>query len=210
MSNIDDIRSTLNIHRDSESNQREKLIKKTKESVEKMILESLRIAVENYNVRRFLIGIELIQGEYHLNEYESYDAHTEDSVILDQAIRDLLESIDAEYFTVFGYHHGNASITQPIFDEDDTYSDRIIIPDKPNYDSIPYMIYNSKFSQIATGQYTCDVWLHDEGYATDEDGDNFSYQISSDEVAQPVKRDSRGNTIEEPLTEIFVVVVEFP
>ena len=53
MTGIDDIRAMLKEHRDSESNQRNILIAKTKDSVEKMISESLQMAIVNYGVRRF-------------------------------------------------------------------------------------------------------------------------------------------------------------
>jgi len=194
MTGIDDIRAMLKEHRDSESNQRNILIAKTKDSVEKMISESLQMAIVNYGVRRFLIGILLPDG--WSNEYrDTYRAESEESEILVNSINQLLVELSAEFSIVYAYY---AETQQRWYIQNCGYSNKngIVLQAMPDYESIPYAIYSRYFSELKTGTFGVS-----EHY---DENDGVYYAIDSEHYEK--KQISRP----QPPQKILVAVVNFP
>ena len=193
MTGTDDIRTMLKKHRDSESNQRNILIAKTKDSVEKMISESLQMAIVNYGVRRFLIGILLPDG--WSNEYrDTYRAESEESEILVNSINELLVELSAEFSTFYACFEQNQ---QRWYIQHCGHSNKngIVLEAMPDYESIPYAIYSRYPSEPKTGTFNVSAHYDDEndGYAID------SYHYEPRTFPKPP-----------PPQKIFVAVVNFP
>jgi hypothetical protein len=193
MTGTDDIRAMLKKHRDSESNQRNILIAKTKDSVEKMISESLKMAIEYYGVRRFFIGIQLRDG--WSNEYRNtYRAESEESEILVNSINELLVEHSAKFSTVYACYEENQQRWYIQHCDSNKYG--IVLQDMPDYASIPYAIYSSYPSEPKTGTFTVS-----EHY---DENDGVYYAIDSAHSER--KKLNRPP----PPQKIFVAVVNFP
>ena len=194
MTGTDDIRAMLKKHRDSESNQRNILIAKTKDSVEKMISESLKMAIENYGVRRFFIGIELPDG-WSNEWWDTYRAESEESEILVNCINELLVELSAEFSTVYASYEQNQ---ERWYIQHCGHSNKygIVLQAMPDYESIPYAIYSHYPSEPKTGTFTVSEHC--------DENDGVYYAIASTHY------EKRKFTMPPSPKKIFVAVVNFP
>tara|TARA_B100001093_G_scaffold461746_1_gene476445 strand:+ start:179 stop:733 length:555 start_codon:yes stop_codon:yes gene_type:complete len=184
MAGIDDIRSVLKQHRDTETKRNMDFLSATKSAVDNIILESVTRATDWYNVRRFMIGF-LLKGEYN----------NEENDILRRVIAESLSELEANYSLIGAEYnsHGIRDQNIPTHDWGDPTYNGISVNCKEKFNEIPYLIYNADQELTSAGQFRTGV----------EDGQFiiFSGYIPKEENFFAGHAD-RG--------ELCVVVVEFP
>lgn len=102
MTDTDELGSFLKIHREFEETQRTVQVENTRKDITKLVLESLEFATKNFGPRRFLIGIVLHDSypaghRIYNNSYPVYTAETEQSILVVDTVKHLLEKHAAKY-----------------------------------------------------------------------------------------------------------------
>ena len=184
MAGIDDIRSVLKQHRDTETKRNMDFLSATKSAVDNIILESVKSATDWYNVRCFMIGF-FIKGEYN----------NEENDILRRVIAESLSELEAHYSIIRADYFWQGITGQNIPTDDMGYPiyNGIIVNCKEKYNEIPYFFYDAVQQLTSSGHFTTGI----------EDGQFIIYSGS-------IPKEENFFNGHADRGEMCVVVVEFP